>query len=37
MVSFVHRINQRRNKGLADWRVEHAPYITLWNVRGSSQ
>jgi hypothetical protein len=29
MVSFVHRINQRRNKGPVDWRAEHAPYITL--------
>jgi hypothetical protein len=37
MVSFVHRINRRRNKGPTDWRVEHTPYITLWSVRGSNR
>jgi hypothetical protein len=37
MVSFVHRIYWRRNKGPTDWRAEHTPYITLWNTRGSSR
>jgi hypothetical protein len=37
MVSFVHRINWRRSKGPMDLRAEHTPYITLWNVRGSSR
>jgi hypothetical protein len=37
MVSFVHKINQRRNKGPADWRAEHTPYIILWSTRGSSR
>jgi hypothetical protein len=36
MVSFMHKINRRRNKGPVDWRAKHAPNITLWNVRGSS-
>jgi hypothetical protein len=33
----MHRINRRRNKGLLDWRAEHAAYIALWNARGSSR
>jgi hypothetical protein len=37
MVCFIYRINQRRNKDPVDWRSEHAPYITLWNTRGSSR
>jgi hypothetical protein len=36
VVSFVPRINQRRNKGPADRRADHAPYLALWNMRGSS-
>jgi hypothetical protein len=33
VVSFVSRINRRRNKGPMDWRAEHTPYISLWNAR----
>jgi hypothetical protein len=37
VVSFVHRINRRRNKDPVHWRAEHTPYLSLWNARGSSQ
>jgi hypothetical protein len=37
VVSFVARINQQRNNGVADWRVEHATYLALWELTGSSQ
>jgi hypothetical protein len=33
VICFVHRINRRKVKGAMDWSAEHAPYITLWNVR----